>query len=809
MNNSKIPPAPKASTKKLSRFSGVSLEKFNFGLIMTVVFLLPLVFIPISSLSITFTKTFVLSILVILAFAIWLLARLRDGKIVLPGGKILLGSAALVAVGALSTLASPGIITSFAGQGFEVGTFASLLVLLVLMFLTSVLFNSRERIFYAYFAFFLAFLLISFFQILRWPIFAGPDFLSFGIYNDVSANLIGRFNDLGIFFGLGALLSLMTLELAQLGKLFKNLLYLTLIVSLVSLVVVNFSLVWIVLGLFALVFLVYSMSFNSGRGQFSESADELEMPLPMSERRIPWLSLGVLVVALVCLFGQTLIGNLVAGRLGYNQIEARPTWATTISLAKTTLASDPLLGVGPNRFVNQWLLNKPAGVNEGLFWNTDFQFGVGFVPTFAVTTGLLGILAWLLFLGCYLFLGFKAIIAPVANKISRYLIASTFLASVFLWIFAIFYTPSAVLLALTFLFTGLFIAAAAGEKLVSIKTFSFVDSPQKSFVSVLLLVLLLIATLATGYFIVNRFTASIYFNRALAAANVAGDLDRAGALGTQALNLTKHDVFYRFLVDLNLAQINKLLANGGNLSTDALRSSFRNYLAAALDNAKAAINLNGTSYENWLSLGKVYEAVVPVGIAGAYDSAKSSYLEALKYNPQNPAIYLILSRLELANKNEAAAEDYIGKALSLKRNYTEAVFLLAQIQVQSGRLRDAIVSVESATLLSPNDPTVFFQLGILRYNNKDFKGSVSALEQAIALSPNYANAEYFLGLSYWQLDENDKAIEQFLALSKTNPDNAEVKLILENLQAGRNPFRGATPPVDSKPEKRSGLPVKQ
>jgi tetratricopeptide (TPR) repeat protein len=84
------------------------------------------------------------------------------------------------------------------------------------------------------------------------------------------------------------------------------------------------------------------------------------------------------------------------------------------------------------------------------------------------------------------------------------------------------------------------------------------------------------------------------------------------------------------------------------------------------------------------------------------------------------------------------------------------------------------------------------------------------LTKAITIVPNYANAQYFLGLSDEYLAKHDEAIAQFEALSKTNPDNADVQSILGNLQAGRdplykspagtkNPVNRPTPPITSQP----------
>ena len=194
---------------------------------------------------------------------------------------------------------------------------------------------------------------------------------------------------------------------------------------------------------------------------------------------------------------------------------------------------------------------------------------------------------------------------------------------------------------------------------------------------------------------------------------------------------------------------------------------------------------------------------MPLNISGAYEAAANAYQEALKYDPLDPSIYLMLARLEYTKGDDVKAKDFITQALNLKQNYTDAIFLLAQIQIKDGNVNDAIKSVQAASILSPNDPTILFQLGLLQYNNKDYKDAAASLLQSIALSPQYANAKYYLGLSYDMLGKEKEAIAQFTDLKQTNPDNQEVSLILSNLKAGKPALANATPPANAPIDKRA------
>ena len=755
------------------------LDNVTFMLLLAIPFLLPLFFVPSISVPFQFSKVLLLSLVVLVAFALWIIARLKDGQFVFPKTSILLVAAGVLVVTLLSALFSGVAKDAFLGQALEVGTAGFSAIMFLLLFLVPLVFKSRDRIFYAYLVFFPAFFLIAAFQILR--LIFGVEFLSLGIFTDLTSNTIGKWNDLDVFFGIGTVLSLITLELISLTKLFKVLAYIALGVSLFFLAIVNFTQVWYVTAIFSLIFLVYIISFDKSERASEDSSGNLEsQPIP-SIRKIPMTSLGVLLISLVFILGGSTIGTAISDKLNITQIEARPSWGATFAVAKNVLVKDPFLGAGPNQFTENWLLHKPDGINSTIFWNTDFNFGIGLIPTYLVTTGLLGVISWVLFLGGFLYVGFRAILSVIGDKVSRYLVTSSFLVSLFLWIINIFYIPSLSVVTLTFFFTGLFIASLYQGGAVKAKVISFIEDPRKGFVSVLVLILLLIGTIAVGYSFVEKFSASTYFQKGIVTFNKEGNVDKAEKYLEKAVEFDNNSSYYRSLVQIDMMRLEQ------------------------------AVVFDTTDYQNWLSLGQVYEAIVPLKIpnVSAYESALKAYQQALALNPKSPAILLTLGRLEAAHADNAKAKDYIGQALRQKNNYTDAIFLLAQIQVQEGNIKDAINSVAAASYLAPNDSGIFFQLGLLRYNDKNYAGAVDAFKKATDLNPAYANAKYFLGISYQKTNRLKEAIKEFSDLKASNPDNKEVELILENLTAGREPFANATPPIDNKPEKRSALPVSE
>lgn len=764
-----------------------AMDKISFIIILAVVFLLPIFFVPSSVVPFQLTKTVLLNVGVLVALFLWIIARLKDGVFTFQKNYLTLSLSLLPVAFLIASLFSGSISGSLIGQGGDIGTFTSVFVLSMLMFLVSVLARSKERIFYVYLSFLAATFVTALFHLGR--LVFGPDFMSFGIFTESASNFIGKWNDLGLFFGFSAILSLITLELLPMGGKFKVLLYSVFGASILFAIVVNFSLVWYLLAIFSLVFFVYLVSFGG--------------------RKISTISLVTLIISLLFLIGGNTISQGVASYFKVRYAEVRPSWGATMEIAKNTLAEHPLWGAGPNRFVNEWLRSKPAPINNSVFWNTDFIFGIGLLPTFLVTVGVIGIAVWIAFILLFANLGFRSVLSPSSDAVSRYLTLSSFFVSIYLWLAAIFYVPSLVLIALAFIFSGLTVAAVAGEANGRVKEVSvnFLRDPKVGFMSILGLVVLLMATVVLGYMSVEKYIANIFFQKSMAAAN-ANNLDLAESNIVKAASISLSDYQLRALAELGIARMSALL-NRRDIGEEALRTQFRELVANAAKNAKDATSYDPTNYQNWLSLGRVYEAVLPLGIAGAYENARVAYDEALRLNPRSPAVYLTLARLEMVNKKYKEAKQFIASALQQKNDYTEAIFLLSQIEVEEGNIKAAIGSVEAAAFISPNDQGIQFQLGLLRYADKNWKGAAEAFGRAVALNNSYANARYFLGLSLVQLGQNKEAIEQFEVVQTLNPDNQEIALILQNLKAGRTPFANAKPPVDSKPEKRSNLPVKE
>ncbi len=762
-------------------------DRYAAYIIIAGAFLLPLFFIPLSAFSLPFAKALLLAVIGIAALLFWLIGRLQDGIIRIPKSTILVALLVLIAVSLASAIFSPSAQASFFGLSYELGTFGSVLFLTLIAFLGALLFESRSRLFSLYIAVVASFLVVFVFQTAN--IFSDGDFLFFKNFDASVGSILGKWNDLALFAGMTALLSLVTIEYLTLEKKARIFFYCVLALALATLFVASFSLAWGILGVFALIISVYRFSLIL----FAKKAGKA-----LAANTLPFVSLAVLLLSvLFFLSGDALQGPL-SNALGINQLEVRPAWSATTDIIKGTWKENLLLGSGPNLFVKQWLLLKDEAVNSSIFWNTDFRFGIGLVPTFAVTTGILGALAWLFFLGALVYRGARAFLSA-SDEVTHYFVFSLFAVLVYLWSAMIFYVPSMPLAAYAFLFSGCFIALMAQKKFIKTISFTYTADPRIGFATVLVLVTLLIGIVVGGYFVAKRVIAFLYFQNARTAFESAGDIARAEQSLGKAIGFFPADAFYRSLIDVRLAQISDLLQNK-DVSTEAARARFQELLGFAVASGNAAIAANSTDYMNWLALARVYASLVPLKVEGAYESAKPIMENARARNPKSPRLVLEAARLEIAHGAKDEGKKLVDEALRLKSNYTDAVFVLAQIEIDAGNVKNAITSLEKAAFLSPNDAGIFFQLGLLKYNQKEYAGAREALSRAVQLVPDYANARYFLGLAQYELKNVSAAIGEFEAIQKTNPDNAEVARIIANVKSGRAPLeKTATAVLDEPP----------
>jgi tetratricopeptide (TPR) repeat protein len=725
-----------------------------------------------------FTKTFIGGALILITTILFAIGHIKSQELPIPRSLLLAVSWLIPAAYLLSTLFSTGA-TSFFGERLSMDSAAFMTFTILALTASAITLYNPYRALGVYLAMLAAAALLTLAELLL--LFAPGLPSALGITLS-SISLVGSLNDLGAFFGLIMVFALLSLLLLPMTMFIRSILWATLLIGAFFLALVNLTVLWVMVGVFALGCFIYSIT-----GNYLKSGEGTSF------------SVAALLITLLCgtfLFASDGFTGATAERFGVGQLDVRPSWQSTVEVGSSAIAdSSVIFGTGPGTFYHAWAQYMPAGISATMFWLADFPFGIGLVPTSFVTTGLLGAIAWLVFFGVFLYQGLRSLVLSSRAEpgdIASYLHVTSFLGALYLWVLAVIQVPSPVLVIYAALLTGVFIASqrfgAFGKKHIELR---FKQNPRVGFLATLVLTLLILGSVGGLYGLTTRHMAEAAYREALNEINTTADVEVAYQYNLRAVTLNGSDVYYRLLSNLDVLRLRALIASGQQL-TEANREEFQTLIARAVANAREATARDEADYQNWINLGTVYQSVVPLGVDGALESAIQAYDRALALRPSSPSVLLSKASLERSRGDTAAARPLVEQAISLRNQYSDAIFLLAQFQLEDADTENAIRSVEAITLFEPQNPVAFFQLGLLWYGTEDYVKAAQSFERAISIDTQYANARYFLGLSYWRLGDDRSALEQFRAVRETNPESAVVQSIIENMEAGREPFADST-----------------
>src|SRR3989344_4474835 len=740
---------------KFFNFEKLSAFVFCALVFLATVFATPLAVAPVASgKSILFFGGIFLS-----AF-FFILSAIQKGSVKILKSALLISCGAIVFV---------WVISGFFSAMFTAG---------LALFLGSMIFQSKKRVFVFYLLLFLSSFIAFLFQLLH--LVFGINIIPFNVFPYATSNLIGGWNDFSIFFGLVGLISLVFLETANSGKGVKFFLYAVLTLSFLAMVASNFSGNWIIFGAFSLFVFVITL-FKKPFGDKDGGADGVKRT-----KIIRASFFAIILVLFFILFKGT--AGKINDALGTSFSGIRPSWQTTIDIAKQSLKSDIVLGTGPNTFLYDWLKFKPAAINDTIFWNARFSSGFGYLPSMMATTGILGIAAIIIFLIIFLIYGKKIL----SYKENDPLTVVSFLGAAYLWTFVVLYTPGLLIFEMAFIMTGVFLALLANNGKIGVAEIFLSglsadrqDKAKSRVIFMIMGIILLIGTVFLFYLYSRIFLALNNYSQAIVLFEKSGDIDATGKKLMKAVQMDKQDEYYRALSELGLVSLGQI-AVSKDISADKAVALFQNNLSSAIVYAREATRLNPADPVNWMQLGRVYESVVAFKVGKADEAAINSYREALKASPLDPSPFIALARVAMQTQKIDDAKKYLQSALNIKPDFADALFAFSQIEAQTGNLKEAILRMEQAAATSPNNFGVFFRLGLLQYQNNNFNAARTAFEKTVGLNNGYANARYFLGLIYDKQGLKEKAIEQFVYIQKTNPANEEVKKILSNLKNGRS-----------------------
>ncbi len=779
------------------------LEQSAFYVLLATVILAPLAFWPSSFVSLDLVKAVIISVGTLAGAILYGILALKEKKIALPPRSLSWTSVLLVISLVVSSLASIHAMKSLFGQGFETGTasFVAILLLAALAAFAAVS-RDRDRAFVVYAGVVAAFLILFIFHAARLAF--GPGFATLGFLNSAASSPIGSWAGLGSLSAVVALVALAGIAFLPSSRAMKGAYWALAVLAGLGMYAVASPKVW---GAEAVALLVLTVLATLSRQK------EATPSVAPFMRRLAWVPFLAFLVSTLFAWKGTSLAAPATRSLGIDQgTQLTLSWQYTLDVASDSIKNFPIFGVGPNHFAQAFIAFKPAQINMTDAWSNEFSFGFGLIPTFVATQGLVGACLWLLLLVFYAIFGIRSFRRLSSDPLSRFTFISSFAASIFLLGECIISVPPHAIVFLAFVTMGM--TAALGMESGGARPFAlFAHAGTARIWFKASLILLIVIAAAWAFMVFKKTVALAYFGSGLKQLTVAKDPLRADADFARSISFDEGDIYWQARAEASLSKAS-MIAAGVNQSsnastTQAALNDIATIVNSALGYSRNAIAYDPTNYYNFLSEARVSETAANFHLTNGYENAVRAYGQAISLNPQNPSIYLALARLQASQNKLDDALKSVGAAIQVKDNYLDAIFAYSQIEAAKGDLPNAIIAAQIATQINPQNPLLFFQLGLLQYNNKDYASSADALSKAVSLQPNYANAQYFLGLSFARIGKNAEAVKQFSDLAASNPDNQEVALILANLRAGKSPFTDAKPPVTPSPEKRSSLPIKQ
>ena len=756
-------------------------------LLVGLVALTPFFVIPTSWATIVQSKFLLAGVLVSLIIVAYVVARLAQGKMLLPRNAVLY-AAALLPVGYLaSAILSGSSADSYASGLGAQDTVASIALLFAALALSAVLFAGGVR---NVLVVFLAFLggcsVVVLFQIAR--LFFPSELTLGGAVAGSASSIFGSWHDLGTLAALVVFFAVALFEAPFLGRrISKVFLPFLAVLSFFLIVVIAAADIWYALAALLIMYGVYKW-LSIRRHEESSHGGAFR-------RSFPAFVIGV--VALVAGITGPIVYPYLPTSLQISQLEVRPSWRGTFVVGQKVFSDNgSLFGTGPNTFQSAWGKFKPSAVNQTDFWSTDFNTGVGFVPTSFVTAGALGMLVWSVLLIAFLLHMLRFFRNTSASD--RSLHVTLIGATLFVFAFHIFYTPTLAVSLLFFFFIGLSIALTTVDH-ASVFSLPLRVFSVKGIMGILLLFLISGSILFAGVSIVRAAVSDLLIQKSAFDFTKAGDIPRALSLIRLSLQVNpQNDRAYRAAVELGLLQLQKLIAEGKTADAGTLQAT----LSDTIKNGLAAVSIDSGDYQNWLSLATLYQNLANAGVEGAHQNAREAYEKAAATNPTNPLPLLGAGQVALSQGDATSSISYLNAAILLKPNLAVAYFLRSQAEGQMGNFAPAIDDAKAAVSLAQQDPLGWYNLGALLYLAGNYQLAAEALSQAISLNNNYSNALFVLALAHNRMNDHQRALAAMQRVVELNPNNETASSTLASLIAASSASTAATATTTKKKQAR-------
>lgn len=202
-------------------------------------------------------------------------------------------------------------------------------------------------------------------------------------------------------------------------------------------------------------------------------------------------------------------------------------------------------------------------------------------------------------------------------------------------------------------------------------------------------------------------------------------------------------------------------------------------LHEAIDYFQQAIEMDANYALAYAGLADSYHLIVyygyePPPATEAYKRAKAAAARALELDEGLAEAHTAMAMIQ-ANyeKDAAASEKSLKRALALNPSYATAHQRYAWVLLGSGRLDEAFQEMRRAQQLDPVSLTINAALGSMLNFARRYDEAITQLQKTLSMDQNFSLARYNLGLAYAHKGMFEEAVTEFHRAKELDPDSTD------------------------------------
>lgn len=419
----------------------------------------------------------------------------------------------------------------------------------------------------------------------------------------------------------------------------------------------------------------------------------LVLPIAIGLIRASWrkeqeitATVGI-ICGILILTGMTITVWQYVPRISTNFLPFSAAWMITLEGLKN--GKTLMFGYGAENFLTAFTVGRPLMLNMTPVWNVSFLTNASLLLHIVSTLGVLGLA------------GLITLCIEIWNTSHRSLVSRIEPILIFLCI--AFVPPTFPMLLMILLI------------LMSHDTHLVISAHLDSAASWTISLIVLCITSACFYGIIRYYGGErAYFSSLVAAQN--NDANTAYQQQIKAIQINPVMSAYH----LTFSQMSLSLANGlieskrdpktgeATLNDDD-RQAVLSLVNQAIQEAKQVATLTPGSVMGWTNLARTYQGII--GSAEGSDAwAVAAYQKAIQIDPTNPVLRLDLGILYVVLEQYDNAIQQFMTAVTLKNNYTNGYYNLANVLKLKGNTADALSALKRTRELLPKNASDYGKL---------------------------------------------------------------------------------------------------